>query len=160
MDIIRKLIEHSLKKRRCEGNVCSHHFRDIVLRRQVGIRTRIAGYRKWQSYIFRENVYIVLLAQKVSNGVFFLIVLNPLSVSKIEKLESKIPEIPQISNICNQRTVSEKSANREIIRKLIKYSSRNVLLKVVFAFTVFKILQFLGRSALGITQRLTGKRKS
>ena len=90
---------------------------------------------------------------------FFLVVLNPLSASKIEKFESEIPEIPQILNIYNQRTVSEKSANREIIRKLIKYSSRNVLVKAMFAFTVFKILQFLGRSALGTAQWLTGKRK-
>ena len=50
LDIIRKLVEYSLKNS-CEGNVYSHRFRDIAVRRQVGIMTGTARHKERKGYM-------------------------------------------------------------------------------------------------------------
>ena len=46
VDIIRKVIEYSLKNVFWEGNLYSHRFRDIAVRRKVGIMMRTEGCRE------------------------------------------------------------------------------------------------------------------
>ena len=46
LDIIKKLIEYSLKNVFFECNVYSYRFRDIAVRSQYGIMTGTAGYRE------------------------------------------------------------------------------------------------------------------
>ena len=46
-----------------------------------------------------------------------------------------------------------------MIRRLINYSLKNVIVKTVFTITVFEILLFVGRSVLGPTQLVTGSKR-
>ena len=54
-----------------------------------------------------------------------------------------------LQSIIAQRTTSVKSINLHIIRKLIKYSLKNVAAKTVFTVTVFEIFLLEGMSVLG-----------
>ena len=54
MDIIRKLIEYSLKKF-FQKNLYSHRFRDIAVRSWVGIMTGTSCHRDWKGYDFSEK---------------------------------------------------------------------------------------------------------
>ena len=61
----------------------------------------------------------------------------------LEKLKNSLFEILIISqtlNINNYRTTSAKSINLDIIRKLIEYSLKNVLVKAIFSLPVSEIL--------------------
>ena len=76
---------------------------------------------------------------------------SDLALSVPEKSKNSIFEIPiilQTLNINNQRTISEKSINLHIIRKLIKYSLKNISVKATFTLTFFEIMLFEGRSVL------------
>ena len=46
------------------------------------------------------------------------------------------------------KTASAKSISLDVIRKLVEYSSKNVLVKVMFTLTILEILLFKGRSVL------------
>ena len=69
-----------------------------------------------------------------------------LTISVLEKWRNLIFEMPiilQILDINNLRTKSAKSINLHIIRKLIKYCLKSIcVVKIMFPFTVFKILLF------------------
>ena len=54
MDIIRKLIEYSLKKF-FQKNLYSHRFRDIAVRSWVGIMTGTSCHKDWKGYDFSEK---------------------------------------------------------------------------------------------------------
>ena len=85
-----------------------------------------------------------------------------LTLSVPEILENSIfvaPIIPQTLNINNLRTTSAKNINLHTIRKLIKYSLKNSLVKIVFIVTVFEILLFEGRLVLSPAQRGTGNER-
>ena len=72
-----------------------------------------------------------------------------------EKLKNSIFEvltIPQTLNINNQITTSTKPINLDIIRKLIEYFLKNMLVKEMFTLTLFEILLFKERSILSPTQ--------
>ena len=60
--------------------------------------------------------------------------------------------IPQTLNINNLRTISAKSINLHTIRKLIKYSLKNILRKAMFSLIVFEILLLVGRLVLSAVQ--------
>ena len=82
--------------------------------------------------------------------VFFLF-LFCLTLSVPEKLKSTIFEIsiiPQTLNINNQRTTSTKSNNLDIVRKLIEYYFKKVLVKAMLTLTVLEILLFEARLIL------------
>ena len=65
----------------------------------------------------------------------------------MEKLKNSIFEIPIIPQTLN--------INLHIIRKVIKYSLKNVLEKTMYTLTVFEILLFEVRSArLKLAKRL------
>ena len=76
-----------------------------------------------------------------------MLLLIMLTLSVPEKLKNwifEIPVIPQTLNINNKRPRSAKSINLDINRKLNKYSLKTVLVKAIFALTVFEILLFEG----------------
>ena len=85
-----------------------------------------------------------------------------LTLSLPEKLKNSIFEtavIHQTLKINNQRTTSAKSINLDIIRDLTKYSLKNVLMKTMFTFTLFKILLSECNSALSSAQRGTRSKR-
>ena len=82
-----------------------------------------------------------------------------LILSVREKLKNSISIIPQTLNINNYRTTSAKSINLDIIRKLIKYSLTNFLVKGMFTNIAFEILLFEGRSILWPAQQITGSKR-
>ena len=72
--------------------------------------------------------------------------------------------ITQTLNINNLRTISAKSikvskVSLHTIRKLVEYSSKNVVAKAMFTLTVFEILLSEGRSVLSPAQRGTGRER-
>ena len=71
----------------------------------------------------------------------------------------EIPIILQTLNIITRETQSAKSINLVIIRKFIKYSLKNVLVKTMFILTFFEILMFEGRSVLAPAQQGTGSER-
>ena len=81
--------------------------------------------------------------------------LNPFSTGKLKNLIFEMPIIPQNLNINNLRTTKAKSINLHTIRKLIKYSFKNVLQKATFTLTGFEILLFVGRTVLSPSQQGT-----
>ena len=83
----------------------------------------------------------------------FLIFLTISVPEKLKKLVFEIPIIPQTLNINNQRTTSSKAINLDIVRNLIEYSFKKVLLKARYNCTVFEILLFEGRLVLSHIQR-------
>ena len=83
-----------------------------------------------------------------------------LSVPEIlEKLLFVTLIIPQTWNINNLKTTRAKSLNLHTITKLIKYSLKNISVKVVFNVTVFEILQFEGRLLLSPAQQRTESKR-
>ena len=70
-----------------------------------------------------------------------------------------MPIILQTWYINFLRTESAKSINLDTIRKLIKYSLKNVPVKAMFTLTVFEILLFRGRSELSPAQWSTVSEK-
>ena len=71
---------------------------------------------------------------------------------KLKNLIFEMPIILQTWYINLLRTESAKSINLDTIRKLIKYSLKNVPVKAMFTLTIFEILLFRGRSELSPTQ--------
>ena len=67
----------------------------------------------------------------------------------------EMPIITQTLNINNLRATSAKSMNLHTIRKLVKYSFKNVPAKAIFPLTVFEILLSEGTSVLSPAQRGT-----
>ena len=67
-----------------------------------------------------------------------------------------MPVILQTLNTNNSRTTTAKSINLHTIRKLIEYSLKNIVMKIVFTPTVFEILMSECRSVLSPAQRGTG----
>ena len=63
-----------------------------------------------------------------------------------------MPIIPPTLNINNLRTTSVMSTNLDTIRKLIKYSLKNIPAKAAFTLTFFEILLFEGRTVLSPVQ--------
>ena len=70
-----------------------------------------------------------------------------------------MPVILQTLNTNNSRTTTAKSINLHTIRKLIEYSLKNIVMKVVFTPTVFEILMSECRSVLSPAQRGTGSER-
>ena len=70
-----------------------------------------------------------------------------------------MPVITQTLNINNLRATSAKSINLHTIRKLVKYSLKNVPANVMFTLTAFEILLSEGRSVLPPVQRGTGSER-
>ena len=66
-----------------------------------------------------------------------------------------MPIIPQTLNIYISRTTRTKSINLHTIRKLIKYSLKNMTIKTISAPTIFKTLMSEGRSVLSPGKRGT-----
>ena len=93
---------------------------------------------------------------------FVLFIEKYLTLSVPEKLKNSIFDmsiIPQTLNINNLRTISEKSINLYPIRKLIKYSLKNVRLKAIFTLTVFEILLFKRTLVLSPAQSVRGSER-
>ena len=74
---------------------------------------------------------------------------------KLKNVIFEMPIIPQNLNINNLRAAKAKSINLHTIRKLIKYSFKNVLQKAMFTLTGFEILLFVGRTVLSPSQQGT-----
>ena len=91
--------------------------------------------------------------------VVFNLFWSSLTLSIPEKLKNLIfemPIIPQTLNI-NMQSFKYLNINLHTIRKLIKYSLKNAVIKAMFTRTAFEILLFKVRSVLSPTQRRTGK---
>ena len=85
-----------------------------------------------------------------------------LTLSVPEKFKNwifEMPIIPPTLNINNLRTTSVMSTNLDTIRKLIKYSLKNIPAKAAFTITVFEILLFEGRKVLSLVQGGAGSKR-
>ena len=85
-----------------------------------------------------------------------------LTLSVPEKFKNwifEMPIIPPTLNINNLRTTSVMSTNLHTIRKLIKYSLKNIPAKAAFTLTVFEILLFEGRTVLSPVQGGAGSKR-
>ena len=69
------------------------------------------------------------------------------------------PIITQTLNINNLKATSAKSIKLHTIRKLVKYSFKNVTSKAMFTLTVFEILLSERRSVLPPVQRGAGSER-
>ena len=67
-----------------------------------------------------------------------------------------MPIIPQTLSIKNLRTTNAKSMNMHVLRKLIEYSLKNLLLKAMFTIAVFDIFLLKDRSVVSPAQQCTG----
>ena len=67
-----------------------------------------------------------------------------------------MPIIPQTLSIKNLRTTNAKSMNMHVLRKLIEYSLKNLLLKAMFTIAVFGIFLLKDRSVVSPAQQCTG----
>ena len=70
-----------------------------------------------------------------------------------------MPVILHTLNTNNSSTATAKSINLHTIRKLIDYSLKNIVMKVVFTPTVFEILMSECRSVLSPVQRGAGSER-
>ena len=92
-------------------------------------------------------------------ALLFLILFNPVSTGKFKNWISEMPIIPPTLNINILRTTSVMSTNLDAIRKLIKYSLKNIPAKAAFTLTVFEILLFEGRKVLSPVQGGAGSKR-
>ena len=78
----------------------------------------------------------------------FFFLLNTFSTGKVEKLD--FWDFSNSKNFKHQQleNPNAKSITLDLIRKLIEYSLKKVLVKIVFTLTIFEILQLEGRSVL------------
>ena len=78
----------------------------------------------------------------------FFFLLNTFSTGKVEKLD--LWDFSNSKNFKHQQleNPNAKSITLDLIRKLIEYSLKKVLVKIVFTLTIFEILQLEGRSVL------------
>ena len=67
-----------------------------------------------------------------------------------------MPIIPQTLSIKNLRTTNAKSMNMHVLRKLIEYYLKNLLLKAMFTIAVFDIFLLKDRSVVSPAQQCTG----
>ena len=117
------------------------------MKNQTNVRLLLELLEKWLYYKLRRFWMVFKFFR------FCLI------LSVREKLKNSISIIPQTLNINNYRTTSAKSINLDIIRKLIKYSLTNFLVKGMFTNIAFEILLFEGRSIFWPAQQITGSKR-
>ena len=103
-------------------NVC--FFLELL---EQGCLTSLGGFE----WFFKKFCLILSVLEKFKNSIF------------------EIPIIPQILNFNNLKATNAKSISLDIIRKLIEYSTENVLFKSILTLTLyycFTILLFESRS--------------